>query len=160
MLPAVLPISPSMRRLVLTVGLLAALVAPAGSQASQLIARDAKDVTLRVNARGQALVGYRAKGKRWTVLAQGAINARHPAPGRPQVAFRIDYSGGWGMYRKTLSRGFANACRTYAGPPMAWFVAGCTMPDGSHWALQAWQRGLRTSGSTPGSRCRPRRSSG
>ena len=40
-----------------------------GRPASQLIARDAKDVTLRVNARGQALVGYRAKGKQWTVLA-------------------------------------------------------------------------------------------
>ena len=149
MLPAVLPISPSMRRLVLTVGLLAVLVVPASAQASQLIARDAKDVTLRVNARGQALVGYRAKGKRWTVLAQGAINARHPAPDRPQIAFRIDYSGGWGIYRKTLSRGFANACRKYTGPPLAWFVTGCTMPDGSHWALQAWQRGLPNLGLDP-----------
>ena len=149
MVHAVLPISPSMRRLVLTVGLLVALVVPAGSQASQLIARDAKDVTLRVNARGQALVGYRAKGKRWTVLAQGAINARHPTPDRPQVALEIDYSGGWGMYRKTLSRGFANACRKYSGPPLAWFVAGCTMPDGSHWALQAWQRGLPNLGLDP-----------
>src|SRR5512144_488941 len=122
----------AMRRLALTVGLLAALLLPAGAGASQLIARDAKDVTLRVNARGQALVGYRAKGKRWTVLAMGAINARHPSPDRPQVAFEVDYSGGWGTYRKTLSHGFVNACGKYSGPPLAWLVTGCTMPDGSH----------------------------
>ena len=67
-----MPIQPSMRRAVLTILLLAPLAVPAGAQASQLIARDAKDVTLRVNARGQALVGYRAKGKQWTVLAWGA----------------------------------------------------------------------------------------
>ena len=138
-----------MRRLAFSVGLLVALAAPAGSQASQLIARDAKDVTLRVNARGQALVVYTARGKRWTVLAQGAINARHPARGRAQVAFRVDYSGGWRTYRKTLSRGFVDACRPYAGPALAWFVTGCTTPDGSHWALQAWQRGLPNLGLDP-----------
>ena len=38
----------SMRRLALTLGLLAALALPAAAGASQLIARDAKDVTLRV----------------------------------------------------------------------------------------------------------------
>ena len=83
------------------------------------------------------------------VLAWGAINARHPSPDRPQVAFRVDYSGGWGAYRKPVSRGFTSVCRAYAGPPLAWFVAGCTMPDGSHWALQAWQRGLPNLGLDP-----------
>src|SRR6187200_3153332 len=147
--PAVMPIQPSMRRAILTALLLAAAIVPAGAQASQLIARDAKDVTLRVNARGQALVGYHAKGKRWTVLAWGAINARPPAPGQPQVAFRLDYSAGWASYRRTLARGFRNACRPYTGPTLAWFVTGCTMPDGSHWALQAWQRGLPNLGLDP-----------
>src|SRR6186713_3538241 len=103
-----MPIQPSMRRAALTILLLAPLAVPAGAGASQLIARDAKDVTLRVNAHGQALVGYHAKGKRWTVLAWGAINARHPAPGQPQVAFRLDYSGGWATYCRTLARGFRN----------------------------------------------------
>lgn len=138
-----------MRRFALTACLVAALALPAGSQASQLIARDATNVTLRVNARGQALVGYTAKGRRWSVLVWGAVNARHPAPDRPQVAFRIDYSGGWGTYRKTLSVGFKSTCKRYAGPPLAWFVAGCTAPDGSHWALQAWQRGLPNLGLDP-----------
>jgi hypothetical protein len=147
--PPVLPIQPSMRRAVLLVTLLTALALPTGSQASQLIARDAKDITLRVNASGQALVGYRAKGKQWNVLAWGALNARHPTSDQPQVAFRVDYSGGWGTYRKTLARAFVNVCRRYAGPPLAWFVSGCTMPDGSHWALQAWQRGLPNLGLDP-----------
>lgn len=138
-----------MRRFALMLGLLAALLSSPGAHASQLIARDARDVTLRVDARGQALVGYHAKGKRWSVLVRGAINARHPSADRPQVAFQVDYSGGWRTYRKTLSRGFANVCRRYAGPPLPWFVTGCTAPDGSHWALQSWQRGLPNLGVDP-----------
>jgi hypothetical protein len=137
------------RRLALSFFLLAILAAPAGAQASQLIARDATNVTLQVDAQGEAIVGYRAKGKRWTVLAWGAVNALHPSADRRQVAFKVDYAGGWGKYRKTFSSGFKSVCRPYAGPPLAWFVAGCTMPDGTHWALQAWQRGLPNLGLDP-----------
>ena len=107
----------------------------------QLIARDASDVTLRVNARGEALVGYTAKGKRWNVLAWGALNARHPTE-PPQVAFQLDYSGGWRTYRRARAAASRTSAGRTPGPPLAWFVTGCTMPDGSHWALQAWQRGL------------------
>jgi hypothetical protein len=147
----VLPIIARMRRLALTLVLVAGLafVLPGNASASQLIARDARDVTLRVNAKGQALLGYTAKGKRWDVLAWGAINAVHPSPDRRQVAFRLDYSGGWGTYRKTLSASFRNVCGRYAGPQLAWFVGGCTMPDGSHWAVQSWQRGLPNLGFDP-----------
>ena len=69
--------------------------------------------------------------------------------GPRQVAFRLDYSGGWRTYRKTLSRGFVNSCRRYSGPPLAWLVTACTMPDGSHWAVQSWQRGLPNLGLDP-----------
>ena len=144
-----LPTDLAVRRLALSLVLLAILVLPATATASQLIARDARDVTLRVDARGQALVSYRAKGRLWTVLAWGAVNALHPTADRSQVRFKLDYAGGWGKYRKTLSREFRNACRPYAGPPLAALVAGCTMPDGSHWALQAWQRGLPNLGVDP-----------
>jgi hypothetical protein len=137
------------RRLALSLLLLAALVGPTTAQASQLIARDVQDVTLQADAQGQALVSYRAKGKARSVLAWGAINALHPTADRPQVRFKLDYAGGWGKYRKTVSHSFRNTCRPYAGPPLAWFVAGCTMPDGSHWALQAWQRGLPNLGLDP-----------
>ena len=144
-----LPIIATMRRLALWLVLLVSLALPTTAGASQLIARDARDVTLRVNARGQALLGYTAKGKRWDVLAWGAIDAIHPTPGRRQVAFRLDYSGGWGTYRKPLARGFGNVCGRYAGPALAWLVTGCTMPDGSHWAVQSWQRGLPNLGLDP-----------
>ncbi len=138
-----------MRRLALTLVLLSALCGAGNASASQLIARDAQDVTLRVDAQGRALIDFRAKGRTWSVLAWGAVNALHPTADRPQVRFRLDYAGGWGVYRKTLATGFKNVCRPYAGPPLAWFVTGCTMPDGSHWALQAWQRGLPNLGVTP-----------
>jgi hypothetical protein len=50
-----------------------------------------------------------------------------------QLIARVDYSGGWGTYRRALARGFANTRRRYSRSPLAWFVTGCTMPDCSHW---------------------------
>ncbi len=138
-----------MRRLALSLVLLSALWGAAGADASQLIARDAQDVTLKVDGQGRALIDYKAKGRTWSVLAWGAVNALHPTAERPQIRFRLDYAGGWGAYRKTLATGFKNVCRPYAGPTLAWFVTGCTMPDGSHWALQAWRRGLPNLGVDP-----------
>ena len=102
---------------------------------------NAGDVTLRVDARGDALVGYtkRTGGKR-TVLVSGAVNARPPSRDEPQVAFEVDYTGG----RETRGRGvafrFRDGCRPYDGPALPMFVAGCKAPDGSYWALQSWQR--------------------
>ncbi len=133
--------------LVVLLGTVLALPATAG--ASQLIGRDATNVQLRVNAKGEALLTYTSGGKRWSVLAWGAINAVHPAPDAKQVAFKLDYAGGWGKYRKVLSRGFKSICRPYTGPPLAWFVTGCTTPGGEHWALQSWQRGLPNLGIAP-----------
>jgi hypothetical protein len=128
-------------RWIAVVGLLAVCV-PASAGASQLIDRNATGVRLAVNAKGQALLTYRAHGRTRHVLAWNAVNAVTPAPGRAQVAFRLDYSGGWGTYRTQVWKTFRNACRPYAGPPLAWFLAGCTAPDGSFWALQRWQRQL------------------
>jgi hypothetical protein len=128
-------------RWIAVVGLLAVCV-PASAGASQLIDRNATGVRLAVNAKGQALLTYRAHGQTRHVLAWNAVNAVTPAPGRAQVAFRLDYSGGWGTYRTQVWKTFRNACRPYAGPPLAWFLAGCTAPDGSFWALQRWQRQL------------------
>ena len=102
------------RTLLCLLALAAALVAPAQAGASQLIARDAKGVQLRVNAKGEALLGYTAGGKRLSVLAWGAVNAVAPTRGGKQVAFKLDYAGGWGKYRKVpLGR---DVRRTCAGP--------------------------------------------
>jgi hypothetical protein len=76
------------------------------------------------------------------VLAWGAVNAIAPTRTRPQLAFKLDYAGGWGKYHSTYWKTFKNACAAYTGPKLAWFVTGCTAPDGSNWALQAWQRML------------------
>jgi hypothetical protein len=136
-------------RWIATIVVLAA-AAPASAHASQLIDRNATNVTLAVSRQGQALVTYRARGATRHVLAWNAINAVAPAEGRAQTAFRLDYSGGWGTYRKLVWKTFRNGCRPYAGPPLAWLLKGCTAPDGSFWALQQWQRQLPNYGLQPG----------
>lgn len=127
----------------------ASLLLPGTGSASTIIGRDAKAVRLGVNDAGQALVSYTAHGKRWNVLAWGAVNAVPPAPGKRQVDFKLDYSGGWGTTRKGIWKTFASTCGTYTGPRLAWQVTGCTAADGSHWALQAWQRMLPNYGLAP-----------
>jgi hypothetical protein len=121
---------------------LAAVGVPATASASEIIDRNASDISLKVAPNGQALVSYNARGKRWNVLAWGAVNAIHPTPSRPQVKFRLDYSGGYGTYKRDLWKTFKDACRPYDGPELQWFVLGCKATDGSYWALQSWQRML------------------
>jgi hypothetical protein len=124
----------------IVVGVTAALAANAS--ASQLIDRNAKAIKLEVNTKGEALISYKAHGTVKHVLAWGAENAIAPTRTRPQLAFKLDYAGGWGKYHTTYWKTFKNACGAYDGPKLAWFVTGCTASDGSYWALQAWQRML------------------
>jgi hypothetical protein len=108
-------------------------------------------VRLQVDQWGRALLAYRAHGKTWHVLAWGAINARTPDASRPQVAFKVDYSGGWSISHvlPLVWKPFLNVCRPYSGPRLPWFVAGCTGPDGSLWAVQNWRRMLPNYGAAP-----------
>jgi hypothetical protein len=117
------------------VALSALLFLPAAASASQLIDRGASGIRLTVNARGQALLTYRAHGGSQRVVASGALNARSPNASMPQVQFRKDYSG-----RSWSSAG--SSCRPYTGPKLMFFVTGCQAPDGSYWAVQAWRRTL------------------
>lgn len=126
-----------------------ALALPASASASQMIAKNAKGVRLAVNRSGVALLTYRSEGRLRHTLAWGAINARTPTRGASQVRFRVDYSGGWGSRRRDVWRGFRNACGPYQGPQLQWLVAACTAPDGSHWAIQKWQRLLPPFGLRP-----------
>jgi hypothetical protein len=130
------------RPLALLACVLAALLAPSAASASELIDRDASNLTFKVDAAGRALLTYRAHGKLRRVLAWGAVNAIPPTTARRQVEFRLDYSGGWGTFRRPVWRGFRNACRPYDGPALAWLVTACKAPDGSYWAVQSWQRML------------------
>jgi hypothetical protein len=122
------------RRLVYLFAAAVALASAAPASASELIDRSASNVHLSVNARGQALVTYSARGSLHRVVASGAINARYPNPSIPQVQFRKDYSG--------RSWAAAGSCRKYDGPAIAFLVTACAAPDGSYWAVQSWPRTL------------------
>lgn len=133
----------------LTVFLLAvlAVVCPTAS-ASELIARNATNVRLEVNREGTALLTYRAGGELHRVLAWGAINARPSTSPSRQVAFRLDYSGGWGSERRPVWKTFVDACEPVR-VPLRWLVTSCRAADGSFWALQSWQRTLPVYGMPP-----------
>lgn len=128
---------------------LAALVSSGVASASQLIDRDARNVRLAVDAKGQALLTYSAHGSVRHVLAWGAVNAIPSTEARPQVKLRLDYSGGWGTYHRAVWKTFRNACAPYDGPRLQWFVVGCKAPDGSYWTIQSWQRMLPNYGVDP-----------
>jgi hypothetical protein len=137
------------RTLVVVVFLAAVAALPATASASQLIDRNAKGVKLAVNRNGVALLTYRSRRGLRHVLAWGAINAIPPSQTRKQRYFRLDYSGGWRSQRRAVWKRFRNVCGPYEGPELHWVVKACTMPDGTHWALQRWQRLLPMSGQTP-----------
>jgi hypothetical protein len=128
---------------------LATVLLPASASASELIDRNAGNVTLKVDRKGQALLGYTARGKRWNVLAWGAVNALAPTASHRQVQFKLDYSGGWGTYKRNVWKTVRNGCRPYDGPELQWLVTACKAPDGSYWAVQAWQRMLPNYGLAP-----------
>ena len=122
--------------------LVAVAVVPSPASASELIDRNASKVSLEVARNGQALLSFNARGKRWNVLAWGAVNAIHPTQSRKQVEFRLDYSGGYGTYKRDVWKTLENACRPYDGPALQWLVTACKAADGSYWAVQSWQRML------------------
>ncbi|MGE5691767.1 MAG: hypothetical protein ACM33B_14525 [Pseudomonadota bacterium] len=138
-----------MRRAAVIAALVVACALPGVAEASQLIDRNASGVGLQVNRRGEALLTYRAGGRLRRVLAWGAVNAHAPSRSRPQRAFRLDYSGGWRKHGRRVWVGFRNACAAYDGPGLAWGVTACKAPDGSYWAVQAWQRMLPNYGVAP-----------
>ncbi|MBD0349324.1 MAG: hypothetical protein ICV59_09240 [Thermoleophilia bacterium] len=129
------------RLLVTAAAAVAAMLLPAAADAAQLIARNPTQIRLQVSRHGQALVSYRSYGRQHHTLAWGAINARLPGPDVRQVAFNVDYSGGWRSFRRS-ARQFRGTCGAYDGPPLRWKVAACKAADGTYWALQLWQRAL------------------
>ena len=86
-----------MRYFIFDVTLALACGLAAGANASQLIDRNAHDVRLVVNAKGEALITYTAGGKLKHVLAWDAINAIAPTRARAQVEFKLDYAGRLGQ---------------------------------------------------------------
>jgi hypothetical protein len=129
---------------------LAALAGPVSTaSASEILTRNATNVRIKVDARGRAVVYYTQGGRARHPLLWGAINAREPSRTVRQVSFKIDYSGGWGRFRRPIWKTIRNACQPYDGPPLPWLVTACKAPDGSYWALQSWRRMLPNLGMTP-----------
>jgi hypothetical protein len=140
------------RFLALSLGPIAALAlwAPGVASGSQLIDRNAANIKLAVSQDGKALLTYAVKdknGKNTTkhVLVWGAVNALPPVQNVPQVKFQIDWLGGG----KTYWQSFKNKCKRYDGPDLADLVVACKAPDGSYWAVQAWQYWIPFFGFTP-----------
>ena len=141
--------APRFRLLLLLASALVALLAVSSASASEIVTRNAKNVSVKVDSKGHAVVYYTVGGKRSYPVFWGALNARTPTRTRAQVKFKRDYSGGYMKLGTPLWKNIKNVCRPYAGPPLAWYVTGCTAPDGSHWVLQSWQRRLPNLGMKP-----------
>jgi hypothetical protein len=127
-------------------------VLPSGALASEALTDvNLRDVTLEVNARGEALVSYlREDGHPRHVLFWGAVNALPPTTDVPQVRFKRDYAGGWRKYHDaSYWKRFKNTCSPYDGPELPFLVVACKAPDGSYWAVQSWQRKLPHRGVDP-----------
>jgi hypothetical protein len=123
------------------------LVVPTAG-ASDLIGMNAQRITLEVH-NGRALVEFTENGARRHVLVWGAVNARTPDSGLPQVRFRHDFSGGLKLEHRAMWKSFPNDCRPYDGPQLPYLLVACKAPDGSYWALQSWQRNLPHRGVDP-----------
>lgn len=139
-----------MARRILVLGVAALVFACAEqAQASEIIARDAVKVSIKVDSKSRAVVYYTRAGKRQHPLLWGATNARPPSQTTPQVKFRRDYSGGWKAFGKPIWKTIRDVCKPYDGPALGWFVTGCKTPNGGYWALQAFQRQLPNLGVDP-----------
>jgi len=129
--------------IVSAVAVMAALVCAGTAGASQLVMRNASNVSLQTNGKKEALITATVGGKVEHVLVWGAVNAIPPTRGRKQLSFKLDYTGGYGKYRNSSYwQNFNGSCLPYDGPALAWRVSACKAPDGSYWAVQSWQRAL------------------
>ena len=128
------------RSIVLLALLVIAAAAAAPAFGSAIIARNFTRPTLTIDRHGRAHLGWYSGTQRRRLLVWGAINALAPSTTQPQVRFRLRYGG----------RAKGGVCLPYDGPPLAWLVKACKAPDGTYWALQAWQRLVPNYGGTEG----------
>jgi hypothetical protein len=137
------------RRAAVALAAVAALTGASSASAAQLIDRNATNVRISVDAKGEALLTYVKGGATKHILVWGAINALPPSAGGRQVKFKLDYSGGWGRYHTLYWRSFRGTCGRYDGPAIPNMVAACTAADGTYWAAQEWPQPLPDLGFTP-----------
>jgi hypothetical protein len=142
-----------MRKLAIAITFaIAASVAPAAGATQILPDKGVSNVKLQVNKQGYALLQYQTSARKAkNVLLWGAVNATaNTDQGQPQQKFKVDSTGGWGAFRKAnYWRTFKNVCKAYDGPALGLVVTACKAPDGSYWAVQAWDRNLPMRGFDP-----------
>ncbi|HWE82079.1 MAG TPA: hypothetical protein VG265_10540 [Gaiellaceae bacterium] len=105
---------------VVAAGLVAATAFVPSASASQVISTSTvTGLTLQVNNKGEALLTYTSAGKKMHVLVWGAENAIATTPGKKQVAFQLDYSGGYQKYFKNnpVAQKLAGEFRRIKGKP-------------------------------------------
>ena len=125
------------------------LALPGAASAAQLIDRNASNVHIATNAKGEALLTYTKGGVAKHILIWGAINALPPTAGGHQAKFSLDYAGGWGKYHTQYWKVFKGGCARYDGPAIPNMVAACKASDGSYWAAQEWPQPLPDLGFAP-----------
>ena len=124
---------------------------PGTASASQLIARDARDVTLRrqrEGARRSSATPRRGSAGTCSRGARSTRSTRRPDRRAGRLPARLLGRLAARTARRSPS-GSATSAAATQGRSSPWFVTGCTMPDGSHWAVQSWQRGLPNLGLDP-----------
>jgi hypothetical protein len=82
--------APRFRLFLLLASALVALLAVSSASASEIVTRNAKNVSVKVDSKGHAVVYYTVAGKRFYPVFWGAVNARPPSRDRAQVAFKRD----------------------------------------------------------------------
>jgi hypothetical protein len=103
-----------MRHLTFALLVFVTAVAAQTASASQVISTStATGLTLGINKQGQAFLSYMSRGKavgdagskpvHVEVVAWGAVNALPPKQGGKQVAFQLDYSGGYTLVQADLA---------------------------------------------------------
>jgi hypothetical protein len=106
--------------------------APQRAEASFLLAQNGRPVLLQADRSGVAWVRYVRGGRTVSATLSGAVNAT--------PRFRVRYT----------QPQITNACGPYRGPRLPYQVLACSMPDGSHWMVQVWQRLKPNFGGTTG----------
>ena len=142
--------APRFRLLILLASALLALLAVSSASASEIVTRNAKNVERegrREGSRRHLLHGGRQ------AVPPGLLGRGQRAPAEPDSGAGRLQAGllGWLHEARDARSGRTSGTSVvpYAGPALAWYVTGCTAPDGSHWVLQSWQRRLPNLGMAP-----------
>ena len=129
-------------RLAVLFVIVTAVAVPATASASEIIDRNANDVSLKVAQNGQALVSY-TRPRQALERARVGRDQRVAPDARPQAGRVQDRL--LRRLRHVQARRLEDVqerMRRVRRPQLQWFVAGCKAADGSYWALQSWQRML------------------